>query len=183
MEYSWLQDFPGDSDGKVSVYNAGDLGLVPGWGRFPGEGNGNPLQHSCLENPMDRGAWCPWGRIFIADWHVVTVSGGRQRDSTIHIHESTPIHFQMCTQSSLTLCNIVNCSPSQPSVCGIFQTRILEWVAISSFWGSSWPRDRTWVSCIAGRFFLELSHWGSHLQMRAPLSGEIILKWGNRAES
>ena len=40
-----------------SVYNEGDLGSIPGWGRFPGEGNGNPLQYSCLENPMDRGAW------------------------------------------------------------------------------------------------------------------------------
>ena len=46
------------SDGKASVYSAGDLGLIPGSGRFPGEGNGNPLQYSCLENPMDGGAWC-----------------------------------------------------------------------------------------------------------------------------
>ena len=50
--------FPGGSDGKASVYNVGDLGSIPGSGRFPGEGNGNPLQYSCLENPMDRGAWC-----------------------------------------------------------------------------------------------------------------------------
>ena len=49
--------FPGDSDGKVSAYNARDLGSIPGLGRSPGEGNGNPLQYSCLENPMDRGAW------------------------------------------------------------------------------------------------------------------------------
>ena len=55
---SFVMDFPGGSDGKVSVYNAGDLGLIPGLGRFPGEGNGNPLQYSCLENPMDGGAWC-----------------------------------------------------------------------------------------------------------------------------
>ena len=41
--------------GKASVYNAGDLGSIPGSGRFPGEGNGNPLQYSCLENLMDRG--------------------------------------------------------------------------------------------------------------------------------
>ena len=45
------------SDGKASAYNVGDLGSTPGLGRFPGEGNGNPLQYSCLENPMDRGAW------------------------------------------------------------------------------------------------------------------------------
>ena len=48
--------FPGGSDGKVSARNAGDPGLIPGSGRSPGERNGNPLQHSCLENPMDGGA-------------------------------------------------------------------------------------------------------------------------------
>ena len=45
--------FPGGSDGKASAYNVGDLGSIPGVGRSPGEGNGNPLQYSCLENPMD----------------------------------------------------------------------------------------------------------------------------------
>ena len=50
------QLFPGDSDGKASVCNAGDLGSIPGSERSPGEGNGNPFQFSCLENPMDRGA-------------------------------------------------------------------------------------------------------------------------------
>ena len=49
--------FPGGSDSKESACNAGDPGLVPGSGRSPGEGNGYPLQYSCLENPMDRGAW------------------------------------------------------------------------------------------------------------------------------
>ena len=49
--------FPGGSDGKVSACNAGDLGSIPGSGRSPGEGNGNPLQYSCLENPMDGGAF------------------------------------------------------------------------------------------------------------------------------
>ena len=49
--------FPGGSDGKESAHNAGDLGLIPGLGRPPGEGNGLSLQYSCLENPMDRGAW------------------------------------------------------------------------------------------------------------------------------
>ena len=46
--------FPGGSDDKASVYNAGDLGSSPGLGRSPGEGKGNPLQYYCLENPMDR---------------------------------------------------------------------------------------------------------------------------------
>ena len=54
--------FPGGSEGKESVCNAGDLGSIPGSGRFPGEGYGNPLKYSCLGNPMDRGVWrAPWG--------------------------------------------------------------------------------------------------------------------------
>ena len=53
--------FPGGSEGKASACNAGDLGSIPGLGRSPGEGNGNPLQYSCLENPMDGGAW--WARV------------------------------------------------------------------------------------------------------------------------
>ena len=51
---------PGSSAGKESAYNAGDPGLIPGLGRPPGEGHDNPLQYSCLENPMDRGAHGPW---------------------------------------------------------------------------------------------------------------------------
>ena len=49
--------FPGGSDGKESACSVGDLASVPGWGRSPGGGRGNPLQHSSLGNPMDRGAW------------------------------------------------------------------------------------------------------------------------------
>ena len=52
-----LLGFPGGSDVKASACNAGDLGSIPGSGRAPGEGNGNPLQYSCLENPMEGGAW------------------------------------------------------------------------------------------------------------------------------
>ena len=52
-----LKGFPGISDGKESACNAGDPGLIPGSGRFSGEGNGYPIQYSCLENSMDRRAW------------------------------------------------------------------------------------------------------------------------------
>jgi len=52
-----IKGFPGDLDGKESACNAGDLGLIPGLGSSPGEGNGNPLQYSCLEISMDRGVW------------------------------------------------------------------------------------------------------------------------------
>ena len=48
---------PGDSEVKASACNAGDLGLIPGLGKSPGEGHGNPFQYSCLENPMDGRAW------------------------------------------------------------------------------------------------------------------------------
>ena len=66
LDYSWcwefwysqsIRGFPGGSDGKESASNVGDLGSIPGSGRPRGEGNGNPLQYSCLENSMDRGAW------------------------------------------------------------------------------------------------------------------------------
>ena len=57
----------GGSGGKVSAYNAGNLGLIPGSGRTTGEGNGNPLQYSCLGNPMDKEAW--WATV-----HAVTES-------------------------------------------------------------------------------------------------------------
>ena len=50
-------EFPGGLDGKASAHNVGDMGSVPGLGRSPGEGNGNPLQYSGLENSMDGGAW------------------------------------------------------------------------------------------------------------------------------
>ena len=53
--------FPGGSDSKESACNARDPGLIPGSGRFPEKGSGYPLQYSCLENPMDRGAW--WATI------------------------------------------------------------------------------------------------------------------------
>ena len=52
-----MSGFPSNSDGKESACNAGDLDSIPGSGRFPGEGSGNSLQYSCLENPMDS----PWG--------------------------------------------------------------------------------------------------------------------------
>ena len=71
--------FPGSLDGKASAYNAGDPGSIPGLGRSPGEGNGNPLQYSCLENPMDRGAW--WATV-----HGVTKSRTWLSDfSSLHL--------------------------------------------------------------------------------------------------
>ena len=66
--------FPSGSDGKESDYSAGDTGYTPASGRSPGGGHGNPLQYSCLENPMHRGAWR-------ATVHRVTKSQTRLNDS------------------------------------------------------------------------------------------------------
>ena len=75
-----MMGFPGGSEVKVSAFNAGDLGLIPGLGRSPGEGNGNPLQYSCLENPMDGGAW--WATV-----HGVAKSQTQLRKfSSLHFH-------------------------------------------------------------------------------------------------
>ena len=57
-----MKGFPGGSEVKASACNVGDLGSIPGLGRSPGEGNDNPLQYSCLENPMDGGAW--WATVY-----------------------------------------------------------------------------------------------------------------------
>ena len=76
--------FPGGSEGKESARSVRDLGSIPGLGRSPGEGNGNPLQYSCLENPMDGGAW--WAIV-----HRVTKSWTRLSDFTftfIYIYAS-----------------------------------------------------------------------------------------------
>ena len=73
--YTYIWIFPGSSDGKASAYNVGDLGSIPGLGRSPREGNGNPLQYSRLENPMDQGAW--WTTV-----HGVAKSWTRLSDFT-----------------------------------------------------------------------------------------------------
>ena len=70
--------FSGGSEVKASASNVGDLGSIPGSGRYPGEGNGNPLQYSCPENPMDRGAW--YARV-----HGVAKSRTQLRDFTFTV--------------------------------------------------------------------------------------------------
>ena len=110
--------------------NAGDvkdLGSIPGSGRSPGGGHGNPLQYSCLENPMDRGAW--WAAV-----HGAAKSRTRLK--------------RQQARTRLTLCNHMNCSPPGSSVHAIFQARILEWADISLSRGSSQPRDHTLISCV-----------------------------------
>ena len=75
------QGFPGGTEDKVSACNAGDLSLIPGLGRSPGEVNGNPLQYSCQENPMDRWAW--WATV-----HGVAKSQTWLSTFTFHFHHT-----------------------------------------------------------------------------------------------
>ena len=82
----------------MSACNTGDLGWIPGSGRSPGKGNGNPLQYSCLENPMDGGAW--WATV-----HGVAKSRTPQQ---LHFH----FQFSSVTQSCPTLCDPMDCSKS-----------------------------------------------------------------------
>ena len=84
-------DFPGGSDGKVSVYSARDPGSIPGLGRSPGEGNGNPLQYIAWKNPMDRGAW------------KATVHGVTESDATERLHS---LHLSGCQINILYYSNL-----------------------------------------------------------------------------
>ena len=141
---------------KKSACNAGDVGLIPGLGKSPAEGSGNPLQYSCLGNPIDRGAWGPTVHgdarvrhdlatkpppppvftLFI-NWYCLLLRdemvGWRHQ---LNGHESV-----LVAQSCRTLCDPMDCSPPGSSVHGISQARILEWVAISCTRGSPQPRD------------------------------------------
>ena len=82
-----IHKMKGGSDGKASAYNAGDPGSVPGLGRSPEEENGNPLQYSCLDNPMDGGAW-------LATVHGVAKSRTRLSNFTITITKLLVLHIQ-----------------------------------------------------------------------------------------
>ena len=167
--------FPCSSVGKESACNAGDLGSIPGSGRSPGKGNGNSLQYSCLENPMDRGAW--WAIVHTVtrvehDWSDLAAAWYFFVNSLSFLCKC-PLAFLLSfilflftvlrvafmfyesevTQSCPTLCDPLDCSLPGFSVHGILQARKLEWVTISFSRGSSWPRDWTQVSRITGRRF------------------------------
>ena len=110
-------------DGKESTWNGGVLGSIPGSGRCPGEW--------ILHGLRDR---------ILCSHIVFPVS-------------SYPVSESEVAQSCPTLCDPMDCSLSGSSVHGIFQARVLEWIAISFFRESSWPRNRTWVSHMAERCF------------------------------
>ena len=96
--------FPCGSAGKESACNAGDLDSIPGLGRSPGEGNGNTLQYSCLENSMDRGAW--WATTvhgFTKSWTLLSTHRLLCIFIHTHTHTHTHTHLYMVFLSDLTL--------------------------------------------------------------------------------
>ena len=91
--------FPGGSDGKASVYNAGDLGSIPGLGRSPGEGSGTPLQNSCLENPTDGGAW--WATVHGVAKSRTTTERPHFHSSILTLLHSSPLNTHHLSELGL----------------------------------------------------------------------------------
>ena len=149
--------FPGGSVGKESARNAGDLGSILGLGRCPGERNGYPLQYSCLENPMDRGAW--WApvhgveksRTWLSDFHLhfpqaccylvhASLGGGceprrssdwRSSDWSVLLLKADLSIASPHPQAQLSLCLWVPASLDSPLVRGLISSR----VALGLLWG------------------------------------------------
>ena len=91
--------FPGSSDGKDSACNAGDLGSIPGSGRSPGEGNSNPLQYSCLENPHGQrnlAGYSPWGRKELDMTELMTLSLPITIPDLLKTHFSKTLELEHC---------------------------------------------------------------------------------------
>ena len=172
---------PGGSASKESACNVGDLVLIPEFGWSPGEGNGYPLQYPCLENSMD----CRVHRVAKTQikqqlsFHFTNKLTYKLETALWISKTSLWLPLEKCwgrdtlgawdkptRLSCLTLCDSMDCGPTGPSIHGIFQVRILEWVAISCPRGSSWPRGWTCFSCVSctGRWIVYYSAtWEAHI--------------------
>ena len=127
-----VQGLPCSSDGKESVCNAGDPGLIPGWARSSGEGNGTPLQYSCLENPMDREPW----RLQSMGFQRVAHNWATSTTTKLAQMEFWDRRRGRCacaqSLSRVRLYKPMDRSLAGSSAHGIFPARILEWIIISS---------------------------------------------------
>ena len=152
--------FPSGSSNKESACNAGDAGSTPGSGRSPGGGNGNPLQYSCLEKPMDWEAWR-------ATVHRVSKSQTQLKQLSMHTHTTAAAAAAAAAkalQSCPTLCDPRDGSPPGSPVPGILQARTLEWVAISFSNARNW---KVKVKSLSRVRLLATPWTGAH---QAPLS-------------
>ena len=139
------------------------MGSISGSERSLARGHGNPLQYSCLENPMIRET--RWAIVYRVTQTQIGLKG-------LSTHYEKKYGVSLCCvcvcaqqlQLCPTLCDPVDCSPPASSVHGIFPARILEWVAMSSSRGSSQPRDQTCisqVSCFSRQVLYHQHHLGS----------------------
>ena len=144
-----------------------DLGSIPGLERSPGERNSYPLQHSCLENSIDRGArWTTWGCKELEMTELLMHKMTQRKElklvqnfeyfiwrhrleKSLNIKKVKVLVAQLCPP----LCDPMDCGLPDSSVHVILQARILDWVAMPFSKRYSKPRDQTHVSCIAGIFF------------------------------
>ena len=119
MVWGWFKDFPGGSDSKDSACNMGGLGTIPGLGRSPRGGHGNPLMYSCLENSMDKAAWQ-------AAVHGITKVG--------HEWALTPTTFKF---KALNISTVFNLSVNQGEEKGISLKDLFTWINLSLTCGKS----------------------------------------------
>ena len=164
---STIMVFPGSSVGKESACNAGDPGSIPEMERYPGEGNGYPLQYSCLGNPMDRGAWpaivhgVPKSRTQLTEWHVIWITHKYMLNyshfsviSTIH-HHHCDNHTSINSSAIITIIIINNNGSESCSV--VSDSLQLHELC------SPWNRPEYWVgnlSFIQGIFLTQGSNPG-----------------------
>ena len=115
---------------------------------------------SLKPNTLSVHPWCHKQQDFIFSW-LSNIPLCMYIYTHIYVCVCVYIFCAKSFQSCPTLCNSMDYSPPSSSVHGIFQARILKWVAISFYRGSSWPRGQTWVSCIGSWILYQLSHLGS----------------------
>ena len=130
------EGFPGNSKGKESACSAGDLGLIPGLARSSREGNGNPLQHSCLENPTDRGAWQ-------ATVHGVTKSQTWLSDSHTHTHTHTHTEWHVCERVSVIMIIIMFLVVEIKKIMYYLEPKYIE--AEHSLWSTGFEIRQNWI--------------------------------------